>query len=238
MYHSLTISGKNTWDTWHLIPPTRPVVNPPEVKTQIMEIPGRNGFLDLSELLTGDIVYGSRQGSWTFIAHPDYHDTEPWNVRYQRIAQYLHGKTHTVILEDDPNYYYEGRLKVNQWAPGANWSQVAIDYTLMPFKKEITMSDEPWKWDPFCFVGGIIRGYHGIDISGTKEIHIDTGEERVTPIIIGSNCSGLTLLHRGFFYPISNGENIIPGLTLKGEGNTLLFNGTGTVAIRFRGGWL
>lgn len=36
MYHSITIGEKNTWDDWHLIPTSRPLVNPPSVNTHLI----------------------------------------------------------------------------------------------------------------------------------------------------------------------------------------------------------
>ena len=53
----------DTYETWHLIPTSRPVINPPEVKTKYVEIPGANGKLDLTESLTGYPLYDSRTGS-------------------------------------------------------------------------------------------------------------------------------------------------------------------------------
>ena len=72
MYHSITFINsqnkeKNTWDDWYLIPSSRPVFNPPSVKTQYIDIPGANGQIDLTESLTGYPVYKNREGSWNFM---------------------------------------------------------------------------------------------------------------------------------------------------------------------------
>ena len=60
MYHSITFGDKNTWDDWHLIPSKRPSFNPPNVKSQYVDIPGGNGVLDLTESLTGYPLYNTR----------------------------------------------------------------------------------------------------------------------------------------------------------------------------------
>ena len=39
MYHSITIGDKNTWDDWHMIPVTPPVIAPPVEKRH-----GRGGI--------------------------------------------------------------------------------------------------------------------------------------------------------------------------------------------------
>ena len=43
MYHSITIGDKNTWDDWHMIPVTPPVIAPPVEKTISLDVEGRNG---------------------------------------------------------------------------------------------------------------------------------------------------------------------------------------------------
>ena len=63
MYHSITLGTKNTWDDWHLIPTSRPVVNPPSVKTNMIEIPGGDGVLDLTTALAGRVLYKNRTGA-------------------------------------------------------------------------------------------------------------------------------------------------------------------------------
>ena len=110
MYHSITIGEKNTWDDWHLIPSSRPLFNPPPVKTNYIEIPGGDGIIDLTTALTGRPVYGNRTGSWDFYVENGWMD---WHVLYSEIMVYLHGQKFQAILEDDPDYYYEGRFDVN-----------------------------------------------------------------------------------------------------------------------------
>ena len=104
MYHSITIGDKNTWDDWHLIPASRPLFNPPPVKTNYIDIPARDGNMDLTEVLTGKPVYNNRTGSWTFYVENGFKD---WTVLYSEIMVYLHGREFRAVLEDDPGYYYE-----------------------------------------------------------------------------------------------------------------------------------
>ena len=63
MYHSITLGTKNTWDDCYLIPTSRPVVNPPSVKTNMIEIPGGDGVLDLTTALAGRVLYKNRTGA-------------------------------------------------------------------------------------------------------------------------------------------------------------------------------
>lgn len=269
-YHSIeffdeigSLNGRrNTWDAWHLIPTSRPVVNPPEAIQNLIQIPGRNGFVDLTELITGKPIYGQRTGSWEFIAHPDYAVKEPWDVKFSRIMDICHNKFKKIILEDNPNYYYEGRLKVNQWKSDRNWSLVTIDYTLDPFKRVIFSSEEPWLWDPFDFTDGYIKDdlYNNVAVSASswsnpKVIIVSNstastaGSEPIIPEII-SNASmqvkftfdedQLDPEHIVYLdtYTITSGVNVIPEIVITEPRMYLAFVGSGTVTIRYRSGWL
>lgn len=132
MYHSITIGDRNTWDDWHLIPTTRPLFNPPPVKTSYVEIAGGDGTLDLSTSLTGRPLYSNRTGSWTFYVENGF---KLWADLYSEIMGYLHGQKLRAILEDDPDYCYEGRFSVDQWKSDAERSSIVISYSVSPHKQ-------------------------------------------------------------------------------------------------------
>lgn len=108
----------------------------PTTVTNFIDIPGANGQLDMSEALIGYPIYGSREGSLSFIVLNDY-TNDTWAERYQLICNSIHGKRMLLMLEDDPSYYYEGRFTVDNWeTPNSNdFSKIEIGYTLDPYKK-------------------------------------------------------------------------------------------------------
>ena len=134
MYHSITFGEMNTWTDWHLVPSTRPVFNPPALKKKTLEISGGSGLIDVSESLTGYPLYTNREGSVEFIVMNGY---KSWEKTYSDIMDYLHGHYMRAILEDDPDYYYEGRFTVNNWKSDSRWSLITIDYSLAPYKTKI-----------------------------------------------------------------------------------------------------
>lgn len=139
MYHSIDIGEKNTWTDWHLIPTSRPFVALPTVNEKTVEIPGRNGVIDLTTFLTGSPTYGNRKGSWEFFISNEYFsDTDKWKTwseAVKTISEYCHGKVLTVTLEDDPKYSYTGRLKVS-YSPQKDYSTITISYDFDPEAKE------------------------------------------------------------------------------------------------------
>lgn len=237
MYHSITFGDKNTWDDWHLIPATRPVFNPPEIKIHYVDIPGANGQIDLIESLTGYPLYENRTGSIEFYVANGYED---WAVLYSKIMNYLHGKRMRATLEDDQYFYYDGRFEVNQWKSDKWRSSIIIDYNVYPYKKEPNTSIEPWLWDPFDFEQGIIRDYNVLVVDGTLELEILGREEYVVPEIIvdSDDGSGMTVKVGSTTYELSDGVNVNPNIVVGETNVTLTFTGNGTVSVNYQGGSL
>lgn len=244
-YHSITIGEKNTWDDWHLIPSSRPLVNPPSVNEKFVDIPGMNGQLDLTETLLGYPTYANRTGSWEFYVMNDYWD---WATAYSTIMRYLHGKRLRCVLDDDQSYYYEGRFKVNQWKSDKNWSMITIDYTINPFKHSIESSVDQWLWDPFNFETGIIRNYKGIEVDGSYELRLVGGDDRAVPSFIlksltsdnftinyyaqdGATVLSSVLTSENINTPFAPEDMVvIPGV------NVITFTGVGEIDVDYREG--
>lgn len=159
MYHSITFGdgtldekgkfiGVNTWDDWHLIPSSRPDISIPSLAANFVEYPGKNGAVDLTEILLNKPVYGDRSGSLEFYVDNDH---EYWIDIYEKILRFLHGKRMKMVLEDEPYYYYDGRFSLNEWKSENYNSKVVINYVLAPYKYNIFGESGAWLWDPFNF---------------------------------------------------------------------------------------
>lgn len=233
MYHSITFGDKNTWDDWHLIPKTRPVINPPEPKTNLIDIPGGNGMLDLSPMPGGRPVYSNRTGTIDFYVNDD---RKSWHEIYSEIMAYLQGQKMRMVLEDDPDHYYEGRYRVSAWKSEANWSVITIEYNVGPFKKEIAASLGEWLWDTFNFETGVIRIYKDIRVSGATTVRI-VGLAMPTSVIITAS-SPMTVQHMGREYAVPAGQHTVYDITLWPGENEMIFTGSGTVTIEYEGGVL
>ncbi len=233
MYHSITFGDKNTWDDWHLIPKTRPVFNPPEVKTHYVEIPGGDGVIDLTAALTGRPMFGNRTGSFEFYADNEF---KSWVHIYSQILGYLHGQKMRAILEDDSKFYYEGRFSVNAWKSEAARSSIVIDYNVGPYKKMIQSPTDDWIWDTFNFETDIAFVYTKIAVEGERTIAVAGGSMPVIPTIITS--APMEVVFRGKTYQLKAGENYQNGIVIQNGENLITFKGTSTVTIHFKWGEL
>lgn len=231
MYHSLIINGYNTWENWGLVPETRPLVAPPKVKTNYIDIPGADGALDYTSFQSG-VHYQNREGSWKFIVHNDNTNGLTWAERYSQLIGYIHGKECIVVLEDDPAYFYRGRLAVDEWDSGRNWSTVSIEYNLEPYKNmtgSSSTSELDWLWDDL---------FDNIIYYGTFDVNGDKPRRLLNPtsnlLSVTATCSSaMTVVFNDQTITLPAGSS--SGLILLQPGvNDMVFSGSGRVIIDYR----
>lgn len=189
---------KHTFKDFHLVPTTRPVFEPPSPKSTVIDIPGFDGVIDLSESLTGFPIFNNRTGSLEFAV---LNDIEDWTTIYNSIMKYIHGRYLKCIMEDDLEFYYEGRFSVSNWTSNndGTWSTVTIDYDLQPYKLRHASSIDEWLWDPFNFETGIIQNtsFSSIEVDSDDWVEFDftgmIGRKPVVPNFIVTVTSGDTL---------------------------------------------
>lgn len=231
MYHSITFGEKNTWDDWHLIPKSRPEVNPPAVKTNYIEIPGGDGVLDLTTALAGRPLFKNRTGTFDFYTDASFKN---WTVLYSEILAYLQGRKLRMVLEDDPTYYYEGRFTVNNPTADPNYTMLSITYDVGPYKKDIANTLSEWLWDDFNFEAGVIRYYKDLQISGSTLVRV-VGAMMPTTILIYASNASMTVTFQGVTYNLVRGTNAIADIVIVDGENHLTFTGTGIVSIEYVG---
>lgn len=139
----------NTFTDWGLIPTGRLEVAPASFRAKYLEIPGRNGELDISDIQTGNALFKNRTGSWEFNIVPYGYaftgsDTStamrnrtPADMQ-QLIYSRIHGKRAVVSVSSDLNHCYTGRLQVKSWSPGNTYTKISIDYNLDPVREAVS----------------------------------------------------------------------------------------------------
>jgi len=157
MVHSITFVADgvsiNSLRDWGLALTTQPTFQTPPTKTKYLDLPGGNGVIDLTTAITGYPVYGDRTGSFTFVAPVPQ---AQWQPLLSEIAEALHGQAVRIILDDEPDWYYEGRVALDIDACERQYATVVINYDVGPYKWAQQATNEPWLWDPFSFETGVI----------------------------------------------------------------------------------
>lgn len=147
----------DTWKDLHLIPASRPIIAPPKVRENYVDIPGAHGNVDITDILIGRPLYENREGSLEFYVDHTNEDYNRWDVAYDYLLNLLHGFKRKIILKDSPSYFYEGRISLNEWKTDQMASTITLDYNVQPFKYMLWNSTDDWLWDPFDFLNGTIK---------------------------------------------------------------------------------
>ena len=255
-FYSVTFGDKNSWDEWALAPVHAGKIEfaTPTLKYESVELPGSDGVLDLTEVLTGYPLFNPRIGSVRFRF---YNNGVSARSRFDRLKNYLHGRWMRAVIEDQPEYYYEGRFTVGDFEPlQGNWGDVEIGYNLNAYKLDITDSTEDWLWDPFNFETGVIREYGRIQLPHNRPIPITVvGSRKPNPLKVVISLPDryesyaddvvVTLEYGDATYTLSYGTNVLPNLVLQDGEHELIFTLTPVIivpfcfaSIEFRGGSL
>lgn len=227
----------HTFNDWGLVLKERPEISPPEPKTEYVELPGTDGHLDLTESLTGEVVFNTRTISMKF--HVIQNNKE-WPKVYSDILDFLHGRTMKIVMDDDLDYYYVGRITVEAWSSNPNRSELQMKAVAEPYKMERSSSMEDWEWDPFNFEIGVIREYKDMEVNGSLSLNITGSRKPVIPsfTVVSDDGSGMTMWYAGEEYHLSDGLNHVVNIRIKEGTYNFVFIGTGTVSVDYRGGRL
>ncbi len=104
---------------------------PAEPKLNFLEIPGRDGHLDLTET-NGEVKFNSREFEFIFTVAPG--DPLTFDERVSAVSNALNGLRCKITLDRDPDYYWEGRCAVSEYDQDKNIGQITVTATVDPYK--------------------------------------------------------------------------------------------------------
>lgn len=232
--NSAMLNDKHTFYDYGLYVTNTNPVSPPKAKMQYISIPGRNGSLDITDALTGYTVYDNRDITLKLGGKKK---AELWPAFMSNFLNELHGKKIKISFDDEPEYYYIGRATVNSnYERTGEIARFTVTIDAEPYKYSMIDSVEPWQWDIFSFVDGVIQVYSDLIIAGTGEYIIVGSEVPVIPEIIASN--DMTVEFEGNTYKLYAGKNKIYDIVITNKEHLIKFTGSGTVSISYRRGRL
>ena len=210
--NSVNFGEKNSYTDFGLIlrPKTRPFPTP---KTNYVSIEGRDGDLDLTTSLTGDVKYENISYSLEFTLKDKRTD---WETTLLELSTYLHGKSMPLSFSEDPNWYYVARYTLNEVESDKNIGLLSIDCILEPYRLKKTETVKT--------------------ITGTGTLTLSNTRKWVMPTITSN--SSMQFIFEGKTFTV-NGTLQSPDIILK-EGNNIIevTNGTGTLTVKYREGKL
>lgn len=130
-FHGISFAGKHTWKDYRLFLDGSPSIGKAEVQSILLDIPGRDGLLRLTQSRDGSVHYRNRSFSCTLV--PNNRATFIETV--STIANLIHGKQCQMIWDGDSNYSYTGEFYVEADYPNCTLN---ITGSLEPFKTHRT----------------------------------------------------------------------------------------------------
>ncbi len=188
----------------------------PEQKTEYWDIPGGNGLLDASTVLTdGEPVYNNRTLTATFECSE--------GTRLEResmigvMVNWLDGWRMNITLPDDPLHYITGRVHVKRLYNDPAHASV-----------QVTAICDPWRYN-------VAETVVGLQATATEQAHalVNAGRRAVVPTltIIGGD---VLLASGGASWALSAGVYELPDLYLRSGSLPIKYSGTGALLVKYR----
>ena len=180
----------------------------PAPQTVTVEIPGRNGLLDLSESLTGEISYKNRTIKFNFVG-----DGSRETVLYliERMSEY-HGQYITVTTDDYPGWYYTGRADLAYSDKG-----YLVEFTL-------TIDAQPFRF-------ALIPKTYTVEAPDAQIVKVNNEGRAVVPIIITTDET--TVIYGDNTVQLSAGTYEADSFKVSHGYNEFTFTSDGTVTITY-----
>ena len=102
----------------------------PTPKTYTVNIEGMDGNLDLSECF-GEMKYENRTLKFTFESIDKITD---WQAKMTKISSFLHGQKMKIYSWSDPDFYYVGRCRIDEYNSKSKLGKIVISCDCEPFK--------------------------------------------------------------------------------------------------------
>ncbi len=186
-------------------------ISPPKARTITVEVPGRDGSLDITEALTGRVMYEDREISFVFrVPNPK----EQWVEVYSDVLNMVHGQRMDIILDDDPDNIYTGRVSVDNFSTNRNLAEIGVKCIVAPKKSNKNSFSKTYA------------------ISDSKTVTIQNNGIAVVPTITAEKEMEVTF--DGTIYHLSPGKNRIFDILFPKGSSKITFIGNGNVTVEFK----
>ena len=161
---------------FHLIPDSGPEVKDSDRKKDEVEMLLRDGKTDLLPGICAKPVFTDGTYEQKFLLCSHLTDSAghviparigAWEAYLSQIKTYLDTAMEKmrIVTDTDPGFFRRGKLRANVTDLGDFRAVITISGTVEPYKYERYDSTEPWIWDDFSFIDGIIREYGDIAVT-------------------------------------------------------------------------
>lgn len=241
---------KSAYDDFNLIIKHK-VINSPDPQLHKIEVVGRDGVIDLTDSIAGQVKFEERsiELSFRFLGKESER-----TAMVSEFLNFVYGKRISYNFNDDVSFVYIGRM--TSCVPEVDGAiyDLETEIVVEPYKRTAESTAEEWLWDSFDFELGVINEFHEINVPANEYVGVTmVGTSNDNPIVtaIDANIQGWydiapevveqTGIQPHFVVDAGNTRKIYSVVILTGEhwftfktvGNT-----DGAVTVDYRGGSL
>lgn len=200
-------------DDWGLILNSRKNT-PPTPKYVKVSVDGRDGDLNLSRVLTGDIRYNNRKVSYGFVA-TDGSQIEREEL-ISNIINEIHGQEIKIIEPDDPDHYLLGEVEVTDVQNNKAYSTFEISADCEPYRYSINE------------VNRIIN----LASTEANVVLTNAGTKSIIPTITVNGM--VNIKYNDTSVSFSDGSFKLTSLVLRKGATVISVSGSGTLIVSYR----
>ena len=182
----------------------------PQAKTNYIDIAGADGSLDLTEA-TGEIKYNDRTARFPFTLKDSFMDLPS---KISEIANDIHGRKFKIFVYDDLDFYYVGRVSINEFKTSKAKGAITLEATLEPYKYKSNVTSYTY------------------EINGSQTIYGSNLRKRVVPTITVD--SEMEIVFKGNKYVVSEGSYEILNIYFDKGNYEMTVTGNGTFKITYQ----
>lgn len=217
MARKIVFGTYDSWETWGLTL-TGFKLSDPEYKANYLKVPGMDGDLDLSAILTeGGARYNNRELRAFFELSTGTRESRL--ATFDEIVNALDGRSMAIVLPDDNTHQITGRL------------HVAIDYC-DPYHGALTVIGNCYPWRLKSTQTTVARS----DLSTSyKNLQLPNERRPVVPSITVGQTT--TLSWNGNTYTVNAGTHRLLDIQLQAGDNLLkakVSSGSGTISVTYQ----
>lgn len=203
-YVGVQINGIDTYKQWGLILLADLKIGTPSVKSNLIEIPGRDGTVNMSYVISdGEPVYENRTIAFTLFKATD---EETFDEIHSQLMVLCHGRECTLRLPTDHTHYYKGLFNVDG-TEGYASGTIPVSVTA----------------DPYVYKNGITELNYIIPDEGKMTVILSNELRRTVPTFNASDT--VTIGYKGAKYTVNAGTTEFSNVKLPAGDSEIVIEG-------------
>ena len=187
----------------------------PEPQTNFVEIPGRDGALDLTEAF-GTVRYADRIIPLTLYARA------PFDTLISAFASDVHARRMNMIFDRDPTFYYDARMTIEDVERHWGYCELSLECRVKPYKLE--------QFETAITV--LPTGIATVTLTNTRM-------PVVPSITVSAEMTlAFTISEKDYSVTLTAGTHTVPSLVLQEGGARIGITGMGRITFTYRKGAL